>query len=223
MGGAGGAAGGGEATRAADRMRSLARGRDPPAPRPGGSPRAEVLYCVSASQTFASGNRMVHGAQCEVMGPPCEGAQREGYALSLLFPGNAASIACQLEHVSREPPSPLPGGFKLGERVYFVGASQTFSDGVRIVHGAQGEVMGPATSSRRTQGQGLSMKFPGNQQPVGCFLKELSKSEPPPLPQLRPCELRLQGLAAEPPGVLAAIPTARGLHELRQRSPCKSG
>ena len=43
------------------------------------------------------------------------------------------------------PPPPLPGGFKLGEMIYFTGPCTTFSSGNRLVHGQQGEVTGPGT------------------------------------------------------------------------------
>ena len=44
---------------------------------------------------------------------------------------------------SREP---LPGGYALGEQVYFTGTSKRFEDGDRLEHGKQGEVVGPAVS-----------------------------------------------------------------------------
>ena len=40
----------------------------------------------------------------------------------------------------------LPGGYALGETLYYTAASYTFSDGDRLVHGQQGEVVGPAPS-----------------------------------------------------------------------------
>ena len=51
-----------------------------------------------------------------------------------------------LAQVSRQPPPPLPGGYTVGEQVYFTGTSQTFENGDRLVHGKQGEVAGPTTS-----------------------------------------------------------------------------
>jgi len=38
---------------------------------------------------------------------------------------------------------PLPGGYILGEKVYYMGSSYTFDHGDRLVHGEQGEVIGP--------------------------------------------------------------------------------
>ena len=62
--------------------------------------------------------------------------------------------------VSREPPPPLPGGYTVGEQVYYTGAGETFKSGNRLVHGEQGEVVGPATLSLR--GKGVAVLFSGN-------------------------------------------------------------
>ena len=40
----------------------------------------------------------------------------------------------------------LPGGYTVGEQVYFIGESHTFDDGDRLLHGGQGEIVGPATA-----------------------------------------------------------------------------
>ena len=45
--------------------------------------------------------------------------------------------------VSRQPPSPLPSGYTVGEHVYFTGTSETFENGDQVEHGKQGEVVGP--------------------------------------------------------------------------------
>ena len=37
--------------------------------------------------------------------------------------------------VSREPPPPLPGGYVVGEQVYFTGLGQAFAGGERVEHG----------------------------------------------------------------------------------------
>ena len=63
--------------------------------------------------------------------------------------------------MSRSPPPPLPGGYKLVEKVFYTGASQTWDDGVKVVHGQQGEVTGPATAEGYI-GKGVNVLFPGN-------------------------------------------------------------
>ena len=114
--------------------------RSPAPPLPGGYKVGEKLYYIGASQTWDDGDRLVHGEQGEVTGP----GEWEGL-LEIKFPNNKDTIGCPLDELSRSPPPPLPGGYKLGEKLYFIGASQTFDNGDRLVHGEQGEVMGPGT------------------------------------------------------------------------------
>ena len=119
--------------------------RSPPPPLPGGYTVGEKLYYIGSSETFESGNRVVHGEQGEVMGPSM---MYEG-RLMIKFPNNKGTVGCSLDALSRSPPPPLPGGYTLGEKLYFVGSSETFDDGDRVVHGEQGEVMRPGTGKWR--------------------------------------------------------------------------
>ena len=95
--------------------------RSPPPPLPGGYKVGEKLYYTGASHTFDDGDRLVHGEQGEVMGP----GNHEGQLL-IKFPNNKGNINCTLDELSRSPPPPLPGGYKVGEKLYFTGASETF-------------------------------------------------------------------------------------------------
>ena len=70
--------------------------------------------------------------------------------------------------VSRDAPPPLPGGYKVGEKVLFTGASETVSTGDKLVHGQQGEVTGPATLAHK--GKGVALLFPGNKRNIECDL-----------------------------------------------------
>ena len=83
--------------------------------------------------------------------------------------------------VSREPPPPLPGGFVVGEQVYYTGASKAFRHGDRLEHGKQGEVVGPATSGSHT-GKGVGVSFPGNKDVISCYLSQARRHAAPPLP-----------------------------------------
>ena len=76
--------------------------------------------------------------------------------------------------MSRDPPPPLPGGYTVGEKVFFTGSSQTFADGDKLVHGQQGEVMGPATFEN-TKCQGVKVLFPGNKGNVVCYLYQVRR------------------------------------------------
>ena len=71
--------------------------------------------------------------------------------------------------MSRDAPPALPGGYKVGDKVFYTGASQTFPSGDKLVHGGQGEVVGPATSEQ-AKGKGVDVRFPGNRGDVQCYL-----------------------------------------------------
>ena len=88
------------------------------------------------------------------------------------------SVVHMCAQLSREPPPPLPGGVVLGEKGYFTGPSQTLPDGGRVLHGQQGEVVGPATGS--LTGKGLAMQFPGNKSGVNCSLAQVRAPLPHP-------------------------------------------
>ena len=76
--------------------------------------------------------------------------------------------------VSREPPPPLPGGFVVGEQVYYTGASKAFRHGDRLEHGKQGEVVGPATCESH-KGKGVAVHFPGNKGAISCYLHQVRR------------------------------------------------
>ena len=73
--------------------------------------------------------------------------------------------------MSRSPLPALPGGYKLGEKVFFTGTSFTYEN-YKWVHGQQGEVVGPATSEGY-KGKGVAVLFPGNIVSLSCFLRHV--------------------------------------------------
>ena len=75
--------------------------------------------------------------------------------------------------MSRDAPPPLPGGYKAGEKVFFTDSSQTFDDGEKVVHGQQGEVMGPASGEDGEEG--LLVLFPGNTDSIGLSLTDVRR------------------------------------------------
>ena len=76
--------------------------------------------------------------------------------------------------MNRATPPPLPGGYKVGDKVLFTGASETFSNGDKLVHGHQGEVAGPAILENH-KGKGVAVLFPGNKGGVECYLTEVRR------------------------------------------------
>ena len=106
------------------------------------------------------------------------------------------------QDVSREPPPPLPGGYTAGEQVYFTGMSHTFEDGDRLVHGEQGEVVGPATLESH-RGKGVEVRFPGNKGVTNCRLTSVRRRR------------RRAATPSSPPPQLPLLPTHQTLRERR--------
>ena len=79
--------------------------------------------------------------------------------------------------LSRTPPPPLPGGYAVGEKVYFTGNSQTVSTGDKLTHGQKGEVVGhPPSDNTSIFGKGVAVMFPGNKGPINCPITMLSRT-----------------------------------------------
>jgi len=80
----------------------------------------------------------------------------------------------------------LPGGYKVGEKVFFTGASHTLPSGNEVVHGQQGEVTGGGS------GGGVEVRFPGNKGSVNCYLAAVRRlrAASAATPRLRPCTRR---------------------------------
>ena len=96
--------------------------------------------------------------------------------------------------VSRDAPPPLLGGYKIGEKVFYIGETLE-KGGFQLVHGGQGEVAGPGY-----EGKGLSVLFAGSNL-AGClFLNQVRRLRAVPLPP--PSAMR-------PPHAALSTPTER--------------
>ena len=99
--------------------------------------------------------------------------------VAVMFPGNTANSGCFLTQLSRAPPPPLPGGYAVGETVYYTGKSKTLTSGDnKLTNGQAGEVTGHPDSDHATFGKGVAVKFPGNKADVFCYITSISYSKP---------------------------------------------
>ena len=103
--------------------------------------------------------------------------------------------------MSRDAPPPLPGGYKVGEKVFYTGANVTVSNDLKWVHGQQGKVTGPATLETHDEGKGVSVLFPGNKGNVICLVTEVRslRAASAATPRLRPTHTRRCPRTAQPP------------------------
>ena len=113
----------------------------------------------------------------------------------------------------------------MGEKVFFTGLSDTFASGNKVVHGQQGEVVGPATLESH-KGKGVKVLFPGNTLNIECYLTEVRRPPlrlccphpPPPAPRTRDA---VATAPAPAPPLRRPLPTAphpRGKRSLRARA-----
>jgi len=149
------------AKRAAEAEAAAAAPPPPPAFEDG-----ERVYYVGANQTFASGNKLTHGQAGEV----AEGHVNPTHA-GVVFAGNATHVNCALSQLSRAPPPPLPGGFAVGEAVFYAGPKLTFRrSGNKVARGQAGEVTGPMPG----RPDHVAVMFAGNNGNINCRVSALS-------------------------------------------------
>ena len=127
---------------------------EPAPPLPGGFAVGDLLHFIGRDQTFENGDMVEHGEAGEVMGTFGD------KGLAMLFPENDLLTDCRLTELSRDPPVPLPGGFRVGELLYFVGSDLCLDNNAVLKYGTRGEVVGRALPSV-ANGNGLKLKFPG--------------------------------------------------------------
>ena len=87
--------------------------RAPPPPLPGGFHVRETLFFTGATQTLGNGDRLIHGKQCEVLGPSDYVTGDDMPHLTVQFPDASDDSFVALSSLSRTPPPPLQGGFQV--------------------------------------------------------------------------------------------------------------
>jgi hypothetical protein len=183
--------------------------RSPPPPLPGDFSLSAMVYYQGPNLAKQRGDRLVHGDRGEIMGPADGGKQ-----LSVQFPGNKHVCACRPHLLSRSPPPPLPGGFSIGQKVYYTGDSKTLASGNWLVFGEPCEIMGP-TDSTEPQPDQLNVQFPGRDKHVNCKLSSLSRLQPadhspPEYPSMIQLTLPAATLGPSTSGCLGAYELQQG-------------
>ena len=103
----------------------------------------------------------------------------------------------------------------------YTGYSETFASGNKLVHGQQGEVVGPATSEE-AKGKGVNVLFPGNKSNVNCYLttvRRLRAAPAAPLPACAPHTRR----CAHTPSTRSRQPQPRRPNPQRKHSHTRRG
>eukprot|EP00964_Phaeocystis_antarctica_P062572 scaffold37502_cov51-Phaeocystis_antarctica.AAC.3 len=150
-----------------------------------------------------------------------------GLAASVAAPERAAAEPYLLTpygwwlraQVSRDAPPPLPGGYTVGEKVFYTGENFTASNGDKYVHGQQGEVTGPA--SGENSDELVIVQFPGNKSVSSCWITTVRRlrAASAATPRLRPTHAMLSTPRAFPPQPLPQRPSPHCMSSRSRRSP----
>lgn len=136
---------------------------------PGGLQVGDKVYYAWPNWTAPDGSTLTFGTEGKVAGCSCAGDGSHDEQLWVKF-GDA--FACiELNQITTEPPS-IPGGFKLGEPLFYCGPSRSCNEGV-LSFGEIGEVTGRAAFCH-----GIALLFPSNQDSLDVKVTEVCGEKP---------------------------------------------
>mmetsp|Transcript_7267 Transcript_7267/g.20133 ORF Transcript_7267/g.20133 Transcript_7267/m.20133 type:complete len:844 (-) Transcript_7267:62-2593(-) len=160
-------------------VRPLELSRTAPAV-PGGYCLGDRVYYGGPARKYPNGDQLFFSAQGQVAGRSCVGDNMDSERLAVMFPSHRDAKAVRLALLSREPPV-IPGGYNVGDRVFWCGMNWTFPNGDRLRFGAKGEVAGRSCVGDGNDDERVAVNFPGNKGAVAMRLPEISH-EPPVIP-----------------------------------------
>jgi hypothetical protein len=142
---------------------------------PGGYQTGDVVHFSGARQTFGDGDQLEFGVAGVVLGLsfPVDLAPR----IAVRFHGHKEHTNVRLNEISKIRPE-IPGGYKVGEKVFWIGENESLSSGERLEFGMQGEVMGRATQGGCIDDTCVAVQFKGNQRVTDVLLDLISSSQP---------------------------------------------
>lgn len=163
---------------------------------PGGYRRYDRVFYTGPSHAVGS-FRLDYSMPGTVLGPARDDSIG-GLAVRFDGSGNANSnwANVHLDELSREPPPPVPGGYKLHEHVYHVGPSTRCDDGAFLEHGHGGVIVGPAVLDGCVCTAGVELCWDGNPHslvslPLDCIARK------PPL-GVQPTSFAVQQQTTQP-------------------------
>lgn len=139
---------------------------------PGGYVLGDRVHFVGARQNFENGDRLEFGHVGYVGGLADEDGR-----LRVRFGGHIEDTIVRANEISREPPT-LPGGYKVGDRVYWCGDAETFASGDRLEFGLVGEVVGRCTQGSAKDDECVAVRFEGNWRITDVLATSISRTCP---------------------------------------------
>jgi hypothetical protein len=154
-------------------MRLAEISRNPPVI-PGGYKLGDKVFYTHPSWKAPDGYLLTFGVEGKLIGRSCIGDGRDDERVWVRFPGLGYG-SIHLDRISKEMPV-IPGGYQLGDEVYFAAASFAIGHSAGQQHisfGAKGKVAGGRESR-----SDVAVAFPGHEDAVDILLSELSPVPP---------------------------------------------
>jgi hypothetical protein len=146
---------------------------------PGSYSIGDRVYWCGMNWTFPNGDRLRFGAEGEVAGRSCVGDGMDDDRVAVNFPGNKGAVAMRLPEISCEPPV-IPGGYCVGDRVFYAYPNWRAPDGHMLRFGVQGKVIGRSCIGDGKDDERVWVLFPGLG--YGCIHLEQISRDPPVIP-----------------------------------------
>lgn len=124
----------------------------------------DSVYFVGDSHRFPDGDKLMYGSVGRVVSTSFK------KEVCVKFEHIRESIAIQFKYLSRKAPEPLPRGFKVKQRVFYIGASKRQRNGMILKCGISGLVVGAVGVNY------VRVRFPRGA--VSCSPSELSCRAP---------------------------------------------
>jgi hypothetical protein len=152
--------------------------REPPK-LPSGYKVGDRIYWCGDSEHFASGDRLEFSLEGEVVGRCTQGSTKDDESVAVSFEGNKRITDVLVSSISKHCPQ-IPGGYRIGDELYFSGARQTFNDGDKLEFGLMGQVVARATveENQPREGERLMVRFQGNKKYTAVRLSDVSRESP---------------------------------------------
>jgi hypothetical protein len=147
---------------------------------PGGFQIDEEVFYGGPARKYPNGDHLVFGTAGTISGRSVVGDGMDDERIAVSFPGHKDAKAVRLGLISYETPA-IPGGYSVGERVFWCGMNWTFPNKDKLRFGAEGTVTGRAYVGDGLDDVRVAVSFPGNKGAVAMRLPEISK-DPPVIP-----------------------------------------
>lgn len=146
---------------------------------PGGYIIGQEVYWCGMNWVFPNGDRLIFGASGRVAGRSCVGDGLDDERVAVHFPGNKGAVAMRLPEISRDSPK-IPGGYAIGDRVYYCYPNWRSPSGQVLLFGVQGKVIGRSCIGDGKDDDRVWVRFVGLG--YGCICLEQISREFPVIP-----------------------------------------